>query len=201
MGLPLRLLFLALVFSFLPLSLAQSAPLLERGTAVIDPAALRELDRGAFGLARMLSASPSSNKPFTDDALFALPAIAGIRKSLDEEFERYVERHKAEFPNETIGVGPQFDFQLFDRDQLYSQSTRFVLSGIVNRMDRAYVAPDGCGEIRLIYRLTRTDLPETAGEGAVSPRLPMTLNVVLKAKGDLAIDGDGRAGRTRAGRR
>jgi hypothetical protein len=49
-----------------------------------------------------------------------------------------------------------------------------------------------CGEIRLIYRLTRTDLPETAGEGAVSPRLPMTLNVVLKAKGDLGIDGDGR---------
>ena len=29
------------------------------------------------------------------------------------------------------------------------------------------------------------------GEGATSPRLPMTLNVVLKAKGDHAIDGNG----------
>ena len=62
-------------------------------------------------------------------------------KSLDEEFERYVQRHKAELPNDTIGVGTQFDFQLFDRDQLYSQADRFVLAGIVNRMDRAYVSP------------------------------------------------------------
>jgi hypothetical protein len=185
MGLPLRSLFIAfaLVFSFLPLRLAQSAPLLERGVAITDPVALRELDRGAFSLARMLSASPSSNKPLTDDALFALPAVAGIRKSLDQEFDRYVERHKAELPNETIGVGPQFDFQLFDRDQLYSQASRFVLAGIVNRMDRAFVAPDSCGEIRLIYRLTEIDAPPVGDYGA-SARLPMTLNLVLKAKVD-----------------
>ena len=43
-------------------------------------------------------------------------------------------------PNETIGVGDGFDFQLFDRALLYSAETRFVLAGIVNRMDRAYVA-------------------------------------------------------------
>src|ERR1700729_878819 len=185
MGLPLRSLFiaLALVFSFLPLSLAQSAPLLERGTAVTDPVALRELDRGPFSLARMLSVSPSSGGPLADDALFALSAIAGIRKSLDQEFERYVHRHKAELPNETIGVGPLFDFQLFDRDQLYSQANRFVLAGIVNRMDRAYVAPDSCGEIRLIYRLTEIDAPPVGDHGA-SARLPMTLNLVLKARAD-----------------
>ncbi len=35
-----------------------------------------------------------------------------------------------------------YDTQLFDRAQLYSNDTRFVLSGIVNRMDRAYVSPD-----------------------------------------------------------
>jgi len=34
--------------------------------------------------------------------------------------------------------------------------SRFVLAGIVNRMDRAYLAEANCGEIRLIYRLTRT---------------------------------------------
>ena len=48
-----------------------------------------------------------------------------------------------------------------------------------------------CGEIRLIYRLTRTNAP--AGGEAASPRLPMTLNVVLKAKGDRAVDRDGMA--------
>ena len=40
-----------------------------------------------------------------------------------------------------------------------------------------------CGEIRLIYRLTRTNAAHGRRD-AVSPRLPMTLNVVLKAKGD-----------------
>ena len=41
-------------------------------------------------------------------------------------------------PKETIGVGDGFDFQLFDRTQLYSPDTRFALAGIVNRMDRTY---------------------------------------------------------------
>jgi hypothetical protein len=174
----LRFLFLIVTLILLPPSPAQSAPLLERGTAVTDPSALRELDRGAFGLAQMLSAS--SSETLTDSALFALPAIAPLRKSLDEEFERYVQRHKRELPNQTIGVGPQFDFQLFDRDQLYSSTTRFVLAGIVNRMDRAFVAPESCGEIRLIYRLTQIDAPPVGDHGA-SARLPMTLNLVLKA--------------------
>ena len=194
MGRSLRLLIitLALLFGSLAPSLAQSAPALERGTAITDPAALRELDHGPLGLARMLSASPSSNEPLTDGALFALPAVTPIRKSLDEEFERYMQRHRVELPNQTIGVGPQFDFQLFDRDQLYSNATRFVLAGVVNRMDRAYVAPRGCGEIRLIYRLTEIDAPPVGDHGA-SARLPMTLNLVLKAKADHATDGKGAA--------
>ena len=96
------------------------------------------------------------------------------------------------FRTTAIGVGDGFDFQLFDRAQLYSDDTRFVLSGIVNRMDRAYVAPEGCGEIRLIYRLIPTNVPQ-AGDSLASPRLPMTLNVVLKAKGDHAIDAGGGA--------
>ena len=121
----------------------------------------------------------------TNDALFALPSMAPVRKAIDDEFDRYISGHKTSLANETIGVGASFDFQLFDRALLYSGQTRFVLAGIVNRMDRAYVAPDSCGEIRLIYRLTRTGAPET-GEGATSPRLPMTLNIVLKARGDNA---------------
>jgi hypothetical protein len=71
---------------------------------------------------------------------------------------------------------------LFDRALLYSQDTRFVLAGIVNRMDRTYVAEASCGEIRLIYRLTR--MHKAAGDDAAPPRLPMTLNLVLKAKAE-----------------
>jgi hypothetical protein len=181
---------------------------LERGTAITDPLALRELDLrerqidgralAGFGLNRMLDSAASDNAPMANDKLFALPAMAPIRKALDDDFERYVATHKADSPRESVGVGPPHDLQLFDRSLLYSGQTRFVLAGIVNRMDRAYVAPENCGEIRLIYRLTRIDGAQSApsspspdvGQPAEAPttvpRLPMTLNIVLKAKADAA---------------
>ena len=181
--------FLVLLAGILPVRAAQGAAALERGAAIIDPQALRELDRGRFGLDRLLLPARSAAVPLANDQLFALPSMLPVRKALDGEFDRYIQRHRTNLANETIGVGTDFDFQLFDRAQLYSQASRFVLAGIVNRMDRAYVSESNCGEIRLIYRLTRTDQPMT-GENSVSPRLPMTLNVVLKAKGDAAVDGN-----------
>src|SRR3984893_10804388 len=184
---------LILLAGVLPVRHAQSAQAVERGAVITDPSALRELDRGWFGLNRVMLPTRSSDVPLTNSQLFALPSIAPVRKALDDEFERYVSRHKPDLPNETIGVGDSFALQLFDRTLLFSDDSRFVLAGIVNRVDRAYVAPDSCGEIRLIYRLARTDTPEAAGEGAASPRLPMTLNVVLKARGEVVIDGGGKA--------
>src|SRR5258708_33126752 len=172
----------------MPVRHAQSAAALERGHAIIDPLSLRELDHGRFGLGHVLPATRSTDAPITNNELFALPSMAQVRKALDDEFDRYILRHKADLPNETIGVGTSFDFQLFDRALLYSSDSRFVLAGIVNRMDRAYLAEANCGEIRLIYRLTRTDISAT-GDAAVSPRLPMTLSIVLQASGDNAGDG------------
>jgi hypothetical protein len=183
---------LILLGSVLPARYAHGAAVLERGTAITDPMALRELDRGQFGLGRIMLPGRSVDAPLGNSQLFALPSMTPVRQALNDEFERYIARHRAELPNEAIGVGESYAFQLFDRAQLYSPDTRFVLSGIVNRMDRAYLAEANCGEIRLIYRLTRTGAP-AAGEEAASPRLPMTLNVVLKAKGDHAIDDEGAA--------
>jgi len=166
---------------------------LERGAAIIDPLALRELELGehrtsaidhvGFGLRPFAFGMASNNSaPILNDELFALPSMAPVRKALDAEFQRYVARHRAALPRESIGVGTSFDWQLFDRDLLYSSRSRFVLAGIVNRMDRAYVAPETCGEIRLIYRLTQLDAAPV-GETQSSPRLPVTLNVVLRARG------------------
>jgi hypothetical protein len=179
--------FLVLLVSIVPVRDAQSAAALERGAAIIDPAALRELDRSAFGLGRVLLPTRSTNAPLTNDQLFVLPLMTPVRKALDREFEKYILKHNTNLPNESIGVGNSYGFQLLDRALLDSPNTRFVLAGIVNRMDRAYLREANCGEIRLVYRLTRTDAPAT-GEDAASPRLPMTLNVVFKAKGDLASD-------------
>ncbi len=185
MGLALRLILVTLAFLFTTVLAhhAHAAAALERGVAITDPDALRELDRGRFGIAGMLASSPSPDRPLSNEALFALPSMAPVQKSLDAEFERYVQRHKSELPDQTIGIGTSFDFQLFDRAELYSPKTRFVLAGIVNRMDRAYVRPENCGEIRLIYRLTQIDAP-FVGDHQASARLPMTLNLVLKAKAD-----------------
>ena len=171
---------LLILLSGLVLPRAAQTAALERGTAIIDPLVLRELDHGRLGLGRMLQ--PSTDAPIGNDALFALPSMQAVRKALDDEVDRYIARHKAASPAETIGVGPSFDLQLFDRALLYSGDTRFVLAGIINRMDRAFVAPAACGEIRLIYRLVRV-APADAGDSP-SPRLPMTLNVVLKARGE-----------------
>ena len=187
-----RLLLIAFILSLCaaPAARAVETAALERGTTITDPATLRELDGGRFRLDRMLLPERSADVPLANSVLFALPSMAPVGQAIDGEFERYVIRHKASLPNETVGVGDAFDFQLFDRTLLYSSQTRFVLAGIVNRMDRAYVSTTDCGEIRLIYRLTRINMPE-AGDNATSSRLPMTLNLVLKAKGDRRPDRDG----------
>ena len=114
-----------------------------------------------------------------------------VRQAIDAEFDRYIARHKRSLPNETIGVGDGFAFQLFDRTWLDAGDTRFVLAGIVNRMDRAYVDEASCGDIRLIYRLTRMKTPGT-DDKAILSRLPMTLNLVLKAKAGHGIDRNGK---------
>jgi len=153
---------------------AESGP----GLALTDPLALRALDGGTdrgIGLAQMLD--PARAAPITNDTLFALPAMAPIRDAMEREFADYLHRHQTNDPGNSIGIGPGYEVQLFDKAALTSPDTRFVLSGIVNRVDRAYVAPATCGEIRLIYRLTRI-----GGDGATPPRLPMTLNLVLRAK-------------------
>src|SRR4051812_32706313 len=97
---------------------AASEAALERGTAIIDPLALRELDHGRFGVGRMLWPERSADIPLGSGQLFALPSMIPLRRAIDDEFDRYMARPKKDLPNETIGVGEGFDFQLFDRAQL-----------------------------------------------------------------------------------
>ena len=147
---------------------------LERGVAITDRGALRELDlreradidsRG-FSLARMLGADDGASS----NDIFALGAMQPLRAALDAEFADYnVTRNSA---------GGSATLQPFDRDALYSKHTRFILAGIVNRMDRAFKSPVTCGEIRLIYR------PVAIYGKPQSARLPMTLNVILNARNE-----------------
>jgi hypothetical protein len=181
----------ALCSGVVSLFAAENAPL-TRGTAIIDPDLLRGLDqRDALTISRLLWPERNAGSPLTTDLLFSrLPQLALIPPAIDAEFDRYIAEHKVASPSETVGVGEGFDVELFDRANLKSPDTRFVLAGIVNRMDRAYVAEDSCGEIRLIYRLTRF---ETKPDGSkTAARLPMTLNLVMKARDARQTDANGK---------
>ncbi|MCW2221975.1 hypothetical protein M2232_005507 [Bradyrhizobium japonicum] len=163
-----------------------------RGTAIIDPDLLRKLDQNdSLTISRLLWPERNANFPLTTDLLFSsLSQLKEIPPAIDAEFDRYVIRQKAAYPTETIGVGEGFDVQLFDRANLKSRNTRFVLAGIVNRMDRAYVSEESCGEIRLIYRLVRFESKPEGGKTAT--RLPMTFNLVMKARDARQTDASGK---------
>ncbi|MCP3411413.1 hypothetical protein [Bradyrhizobium sp. CCGB01] len=170
---------------------AETAPL-TRGTAITDPDLLRKLDQhDALTISRLLWPERNADVPLTTDLMFSsLLQLKDIPPAIDAEFDRYIVRQKAAYPTETIGVGEGFDVQLFDRANLKSRDTRFVLAGIVNRMDRAYVAEDSCGEIRLIYRLAHFETRPDGGKTAT--RLPMTLNLVMKARDARQTDASGK---------
>lgn len=154
---------------------------LERGVAITDSVALRELDlreRPVAGAdARSLSFASMLGAP--NDAssadIFSLPTMKPLRAALDREFDSY---------NAALNASPESSGKLqpFDRDALYSKQTRFILAGVVNRMDRAYKSPATCGEIRLIYRPVANYGAGTRQAAAPSARLPMTLNLILDSR-------------------
>ena len=127
-------------------SMAAENASLTRGTAITDPDLLKKLDQNdVLTISRLLWPERKADVPLTSDLLFSsLPQLKEIPPAIDAEFDRYVAQRKAASPSETIGVGDGFDVQLFDRAVLKSPDTRFVLAGIVNRMDRAYVSEESC---------------------------------------------------------
>lgn len=139
---------------------------MERGVAITDPEILRALDGAKLSLARLLGADAGSSSA----ALFALPSMATVQAATDRDFNSYVLAHK----DGTDKVN------LFDRDALNAPGTRFELVGVVNRMDRAYVSPGECGEIRLVYRPIANH--ESTDKDRPPSRLPMTLSLIMKAK-------------------
>ena len=157
-----------ILLSTVPSAHAGEAAALERGTAITDPLALRELDRGRFAIGGMLLPERSSNIPLSSGQLFLLPSMVPVRQAIDREFDRYIAKHKQSLPNDTIGVGDGFDFQLFDRKQLDADDSRFVLAGIVNRMDRAL-----CRRSEL--RRDPVDIPADADQDDRRKGIPATL--------------------------
>ena len=189
---------LLLIISALPASAAPTD--FERGTALFDPAVMRALDTSGFGIGSMLRDNWPANKKLSNGVLAAMPEIQHIRSTLSREFDEHLtalrlercgslQGQKREDCEQAIGVDMRSGVRVFDKRFLTTFYARFQLVGIVNRMDRAFKTPGTCGEVRLLYRLNYS-VPKRPARGgqpkrdAVSSRLPMTINVVLKARED-----------------
>ncbi len=79
-ALPALVGILALLCGASPARAESPAP--ERGTAITDPAALRALE-SRFGLRAFIPEAATREAPIPNDELFALPAMAPLRRALD----------------------------------------------------------------------------------------------------------------------
>ncbi len=140
-------------------------------TLMTEPEVVRALESRGLSLGDRLE-DPSFRKA-SNAALAGRPRYGAIAQWLIQDLEQI----QASDPE--LGVGMGKDKRLFDPSFLVTERARLVLVGVANRMDRAYVDPEHCGEIRLIYRLAYR--VESHGE-EVASRLPMTVNLVYHAK-------------------
>jgi hypothetical protein len=134
--------------------------------AIVDPAALRELETRGFGFGHHFAIAGDVRA----DALVATPAWSSIANGITANLDAL----KA--ADGLLGVGMQHDHRLFDQAWLRSSRSRFALVAVTNRLDRAS-GPGDCGEVRFIHRLEYDD----PREGTTS-RMPMTVAVVVPQK-------------------
>lgn len=145
---------------------------LEKGLVLTNPQFLRSLEANGFSINQVLGIS-SQTPQLANADLFAHPSIKVVKETITADITDFKSKNK------DVGVGTAFPIRLFDVKNLSTGLARFVLVGVVNRQDKAFLTPDTCGEVRLIYRLAYSVKVE--GED-VSSRLPMTINLILHAK-------------------
>lgn len=166
---------------------------LDAGLAFTDPEVMEALEQRGFGLGALLKTRAGiglSDReralPISNSALWRIRAMTPITRvvkaqidtlpgqSLDPDVRRHVRKTKVDGEEKPSRLA--FNPGFFDHPR-----SRFVLTGVINRMDRAYVKPRSCGEIRFLYRFI---YDVTSGEADVASRLPLTLNLVMNAKRD-----------------
>lgn len=152
---------------------------LERGLAITDPDVLERLEKRSFSLTALLANDWRFDRrvtPQNNDVLSRMPAMEPVFSAVKREILA------TRTANPGSGVGMLFDHKrLFDQSYLSAADARFALVGIVQRLDRAYKQAATCGEVRMIYRL---QYARDTANGPARSRLPMTFNLVFKAKLD-----------------
>lgn len=178
------LLVILLTVNLIGAASAQPAPKLEAGLALTDPDVMEDLERRGFSLAGMFTpgwnrASPPAT--LRNDKLAELRGGLGTVLTLLKADIAAYRPVSVVRPGGTIVSGSRIDTSYFT-----SPFARFELVGVINRMDRAFLddldsqgQPAHCGEVRLIYRLAyKGQTPD----GPIMSRLPVTFNLVLRAR-------------------
>lgn len=147
---------------------------LQEGLVLSNPAVLRELENKGFGLADLISVRSDLGVQ-SNAQLAALPTFQPIIENMQKEVSDFKTKHPKS------GVGLQFGERLFDLSYLTNARARFVLVGIINRLDQAYKDSNHCGETRFIYRLVYNVVDK--GNPMMS-RMPMTVNLLFNAGRD-----------------
>jgi hypothetical protein len=132
---------------------------------VADPITLRRLEEMGFDAGTMLVGSRAASTA----ALAEHPAYRTLQSAIAGDLAADARS------DPEAGVGMRFAHRQFDVRWLASKKMRFELAGVVNRIDRKTFAPEYCGEVRFVYRLSYRTRTAT---GPIESRLPMTVNVV-----------------------
>jgi hypothetical protein len=173
-------LFCAVVFG--PASPAFSQTL-EDGVAITDPAVVAHLQATRFSAGAILFPGTIGSSQFKNDNLFKgkLKAVATqLIQDITTLPDHSLDTVSRTFFADSGSKGHRFSAQL-----LTDKRSGFVLTGVVNRMDRAYRVVDGvplyktCGEVRFLYRFT---YDVTVDGREVASRLPFTMSIVLNTR-------------------
>ncbi|MCX6126904.1 MAG: hypothetical protein NTV34_19440 [Proteobacteria bacterium] len=143
-------------------------PPLSQPLFTFEPQDLQRLSDSGFDFAGILHGKGPSNAELYSSS--GLPSLARVI-SADLEIENL----EAALRNSEY----QGNVQILKMDWLTSADHGFTLVGVVARPDRVTANPEGCGEIRFIYRLSKLRSAEPSADGRF---LPMTAMAVFDAR-------------------
>jgi hypothetical protein len=175
--------YLMWISAFLALPIVAQAQSLTDGVAITDPALVSHLQGTRFSAGSLLFPGRVGSKDFKNDNLFKGPMTSvdvQFKKDISTLPQQSLDQVAKDFFKDPDSEGHRFSAKLLD-----DPNSGFVLTGVVNRMDRAYRVVDGspklptCGEIRFLYRFTYD--VNVAGR-KVASRLPFTMSIVLNAR-------------------
>ncbi len=166
---------------------------MEDGLAVTDPVILQKLERPdpmqrpephGYSIGDLLFPSENRTVTLSNSNLFKGP-LKTVAETLIKDIDTLPQQSLDGAARKAFANGGNRELR-FSAFLLNHPDSSFVLTGIVNRMDRAFRTVDGlrkikvCGEIRFLYRLTY-DVTINGGT-KVASRLPFTVSVVLNAR-------------------